>query len=177
MGKEWYIIHTYSSHEQKVKLNLEKKIKSLGMEDKISRIVIPTEEVTERKKGKKVVLKKKLLPGYILIEMDMSDETWYAVRYTPGILGFIGGEKKKLVPLTKEEVANILERPSEIAPVQRPKILFEQNETIRIIDGPFKNFIGTVGDVDIKHLKLKIMIDILGRSTPVELEFHQVERL
>lgn len=175
MGKNWYVIHTYSGYENKVKTNLEQRLQSMGLADRISQIVVPTEEVTEIRGGKKKKVSKKFFPGYVLIEMEMSDETWHIVRHTPGVFGFIG-DKNKPTPLDEAEVKDILQVPTGVSRL-KPSLKFEKNEPIRVIQGPFTNFIGTVGEIDPKQGKLKVMMNILGRITPVELEVYQVEKL
>ncbi|MEW6097269.1 MAG: transcription termination/antitermination protein NusG [bacterium] len=176
MSKNWYVVHTYSGYENKVKTNLEQRLQSMGLANKISQIVIPTEEVTEVRGGKKTKVPKKLFPGYVLVEMEMSDETWYTVRHTPGVFGFVG-DKNKPIPLDEAEVNEILQSPKPGVSRLKPALKFEKNEPIKVIQGPFTNFIGTVGEIDPKQGKLKVMMNILGRVTPVELEFHQVEKL
>ncbi|MBU0700622.1 transcription termination/antitermination protein NusG [bacterium] len=172
----WYVIHTYSGYENKVKLNLENRLEAMNLSDKVSQIVIPTVEVTEVKGGKKATVAKKFFPGYILIEMELSDDTWYVVKHTPGIFGFVG-DKNKPMPLSQAEVDTILKQISAGAPKLKPRIQFQKDEAIRVIEGPFKNFIGTVGEIDAKHGKLRVMMNILGRITPVEVEFCQVEKM
>jgi transcriptional antiterminator NusG len=176
MGKNWYVVHTYSGYENKVKANLEQRLQGMGLGNRISQIVIPTEEVTEIRGGKKKKVPKKFFPGYVLVEMEMSDETWHVVRHTPGVFGFVG-DKNKPIPLDEAEVKEILQGPTPGVSRLKPSLKFEKNEPIRVIQGPFTNFIGTVGEVDQKQGKLKVMMNILGRVTPVELEFYQVEKL
>ncbi len=176
MGKKWYIIHTYSGYENKVKTNLEQRLQGMGLTDKISQIVIPSEEVTEIHGGKKKKVSKKFFPGYVLIEMEMSDETWHIVKHTPGVFKFVG-DKNKPIPLDEAEVKDILQVPVSGVSRLKPSLKFEKNEPIRVIQGPFTNFIGTVGEIDPKQGKLKVMMNILGRITPVELEVYQVEKL
>jgi transcriptional antiterminator NusG len=173
MGKNWYVVHTYSGFEEKVKLTIEEKREKKGLADKISRILIPTERVIELKAGKKKESDKKFYPGYILVEMEMDDETWHLIRSTPRVTGFIGGTKP--VALSEEEIAVILQQ-IEKGPVPQVKTQFRKGESVRIVDGPFSNFLGTVEDVDIDHARLYVMVSIFGRQTPVELNFFQVER-
>ncbi len=173
MGKNWYVVHTYSGFEEKVKLTIEEKREKKGLEDKISRILIPTERVIELRAGKKRESDKKFYPGYILIEMEMDDETWHLVRSTPRVTGFVGGTKP--VALSEEEIAVILQQ-IEKGPVPQVKAQFQKGESVRIIDGPFTNFVGSVEDVDIDHDRLCVMVSIFGRQTPVELNFFQVEK-
>lgn len=172
MEKNWYVVHTYSGFEEKVKFTIEEKREKKGLEDKISRILIPTERVIEIRAGKKRESDKKFYPGYILIEMEMDDETWHLVRSTPRVTGFVGGTKP--VALSEEEIAVILQQ-IEKGPVPQVKAEFQKGESVRIIDGPFTNFIGSVEDVDIDHGRLCVMVSIFGRQTPVELNFFQVE--
>jgi len=173
MEKNWYVIHTYSGFEEKVKLTIEEKRERKGLTDKISRILIPTERVIELKGGKRKESDKKFYPGYILVEMEMYDETWYLIRSTPRVTGFVGGTKP--VALSEEEVAVILQQ-IEKGPLPQVRTQFQKGESVRIVDGPFTNFLGTVDDVDIDHARLCIMVSIFGRQTPVELNFFQVER-
>ena len=173
MEKKWYVIHTYSGFEEKVKLNIEEKRDKKGLLDRISRILIPTERVIELKGGKKRESDKKFYPGYILVEMEMDDETWHIIRSTPRVTGFVGGTKP--VALSDEEIAVILQQ-IEKGPVPQVKTQFQKGESVRIIDGPFSNFLGSVEDVDIDHARLCVMVSIFGRQTPVELNFFQVEK-
>jgi len=173
MEKNWYVVHTYSGFEEKVKLTIEEKREKKGLKDKISRILIPTERVIELRAGKKRESDKKFYPGYILIEMEMDDETWHLVRSTPRVSGFVGGTKP--IALSEEEIAVILQQ-IEKGPVPQVKAQFQKGESVRIIDGPFTNFVGSVEDVDIDHDRLCVMVSIFGRQTPVELNFFQVEK-
>jgi transcriptional antiterminator NusG len=173
MGKNWYVVHTYSGFEEKVKLTIEEKSEKQGLQDKISRILIPTERIIELKSGKKRETDKKFYPGYILVEMEMDDETWHLIRGTPRVTGFVGGTKP--FALSEEEVAIVLQQ-MEKGPVPQVKTQFQRGESVRIIDGPFTNFIGAVEDVDIDHGRLCVMVSIFGRQTPVELNFFQVEK-
>ena len=176
MEKKWYVIHAYTGHEDRVKGNLEKLIGTQGWLDKIGEITIPTEEIIEIRKNKKKVSKRKFFPGYVLIEMVVDNETFWAVRNIPGVTGFLGGMNP--IPLRDEEVKNIItlmETQAQAKP--KPAVLFEKDETIRIIEGPFANFIGVVEEVNEEKGKLKAMVTIFGRSTPVELDFLQVEKV
>jgi transcription termination/antitermination protein NusG len=173
MEKHWYVVHTYSGFEEKVKLSIEEKIDKQNLGDKISRILIPTERVIELKGGKKKESDKKFYPGYILVEMDLDDETWHLIRSSPRVTGFVGGSTP--VALSDEEVSVILQQ-IEKGPVPQVKTQFQKGESVRIIDGPFTNFIGSVEDVDIDHGRLNVMVSIFGRQTPVELNFFQVEK-
>ncbi len=173
MGKNWYVVHTYSGFEEKVKLSLEEKIDKQNLKDKISRILVPTERVIELKGGKKKESDKKFYPGYILIEMELDDETWHLVRSTPRVTGFVGGSKP--IALSEEEV-NIILQQIEKGPTPQVKTQFQKGDTVRIIDGPFTNFIGNVEEVDIDHGRVCVMVSIFGRQTPVELNFFQIEK-
>ena len=173
MGKNWYVVHTYSGFEEKVKLTIEEKVEKRDLKEKISRILIPTERVIELKAGKKKESDKKFYPGYILVEMEMDDATWHLIRSTPRVTGFVGGSTP--IALSEEEVDVILQQ-IERGPVPQVKTQFQKGESVRIIDGPFTNFIGTVEDVDIDHGRLNVMVSIFGRQTPVELNFFQVEK-
>ncbi len=175
MEKYWYIIHTYSGYERKVAESLMNRIQSYGLEDQVGQILIPTEDVVEMKSGKKVVSQKLFFPGYILVEMDMTDQTWHVVRNTPKVTGFISSGRKP-TPLTDEEVGEIMTRVSSLER-PKPKYFFEKGEYVKIIDGPFKDFSGLVEDVSADKNTLKVVLTILGRPTPVELEFLQVEKL
>ena len=173
MEKNWYVVHTYSGFEEKVKLSIEEKTEKKGLNEQITRILIPTERVIELKGGKKRESDKKFYPGYILVEMELNDETWHLIRSTPRVTGFVGGTKP--VALSEEEISVILQQ-IEKGPVPQVKTQFQKGDSIRIIDGPFTNFIGSVEDVDMDHGRLNVMVSIFGRQTPVELNFFQVER-
>lgn len=173
MGKNWYVVHAYSGFEEKVKLSIEEKIEKRGLKDRITRILIPTERVVELKGGKKRESDKKFYPGYLLIEMELDDETWHLVRSTPRITGFVGGTKP--VPLPDEEVEVIIQQ-LERGPAPQVKTQFQKGENVRIIDGPFTNFVGYIDEVDMDHGRLKVMVSIFGRQTPVELSFFQIEK-
>ena len=173
MEKNWYVVHTYSGFEEKVKLTIEEKVEKQDLKEKISRILIPTERVIELKAGKKKESDKKFYPGYILVEMDLDDATWHLIRSTPRVTGFVGGSNP--IALSEEEVDVILQQ-IERGPVPQVKTQFQKGESVRIIDGPFTNFIGSVEDVDIDHARLNVMVSIFGRQTPVELNFFQVEK-
>jgi transcriptional antiterminator NusG len=173
--RHWYIIHTYSGFEQKVADSLRSRGEAFGFADKIGQILIPTEEVVELRNGKKVTTKRLLYPGYVLVEMEMNDELWHAVKNTPRVTGFVGGGNSP-VPLTADEVNSILYRQATAAERPRPKLNFEKNETVRIIDGPFNNFTGKVDEVNTDRNTLRVLVTIFGRATPVELDFLQVEK-
>jgi len=174
--KKWFIIHTYSGFEQKVASSLRSRAEAFGFADQIGQILIPTEEVVELRNGKKVTSKRLLYPGYVLVEMDMNDELWHAVKATPRVTGFVGGGNSP-VPLTADEVNSILYRQASSAERPRPKMTFEKNENVRINDGPFANFSGKVDEVNPERNTLRVLVTIFGRATPVELDFLQVEKV
>lgn len=176
MAKNWYIIHTYSGFERKVAESLMNRVQAYGLQDRIGQILIPTEDVMEMRGGKKVVSSKLFFPGYILVEMEMSDETWHLVRNTPKVTGFVS-QGQKPTPLTDAEVNQVVHRVSTTAEKPKPKFMYERGETVKVIDGPFSNFTGSVEEVNIEKNTLKVMVTIFGRSTPVELEFIQVEKI
>lgn len=175
MVRHWYVVHTYSGFEAKVKEHILKKVESLGLQEKISSVVIPTEEVVELRGGKKRRSSRKFFPGYILIEMDMNDETWHIVNSTPKVTGFLGGTKHP-TPLKEEEMQEVLHQMDTGTVRTAAKSSFEKGEVVRIIDGPFVNFSGVVDEVNPDQGRLRVMVSIFGRATPVELEFLQVER-
>lgn len=174
MAKNWYVIHTYSGYENKVKANLEKRVESMNMEDKIFRVLVPMEDEIEIKNGKKKVAKRKVFPGYVLVEMEMTDDSWYVVRNTPGVTGFVGTGAKP-IPLLEHEVTNILRQMGmeEI----RTRIDFSVNQAVRVVSGPFKDFIGVIREIMEDKGKLRVMVSMFGRETPLELEFIQVEKI
>jgi len=174
--KKWFIIHTYSGFEQKVKESLVSRSQAFGFADKIGQVLIPTEEVVELRNGKKVTSKRLVYPGYVLVEMEMNDELWHAVKATPRVTGFVGGGTQP-VPLTADEVNQVLYRQASSAERPRPKTTFERNDNVRIVDGPFANFSGKVDEVNADRGTLRVMVTIFGRPTPVELEFLQVEKV
>ena len=173
MAKQWYIIHTYSGYEDKVKLNPEQRIASLGVGDMISQIIIPSGNVVEFKKGKRQISTRKFYPGYLLIQMELTDESWHVVKNTPKVTGFVGTGLVP-TPLTEEEVENILNQIREGEEKPKPKVSFESGETVKIMDGPFSGFNGVVDEVNQERGRLRVMVSIFGRSTPVELDFLQV---
>ena len=173
--QKWYIIHTYSGFENKVAESLRRASEAFGFADKIGQILIPTEEVVELRNGKKVTSKRLVYPGYVLVEMEMNDELWHAVKNTPRVTGFVGGGNSP-VPLSADEVNQILYRQASSAERPRPKMTFEKNDSVRIVDGPFANFSGKVDEVNPERGTLRVMVTIFGRATPVELEFLQVEK-
>ncbi|WP_225071562.1 transcription termination/antitermination protein NusG [Desulfuromonas sp. CSMB_57] len=175
MGMKWYGVHTYSGFENKVKLNLEERIRAMGLEELFGEILIPSETVVEMKKGEKKTSTRKFFPGYILVQMELNNETWHVVKDTPKVTGFVGGG---VTPpsIPDEDVAKITARMEEDVERPKPKVAFEVGETVRVVDGPFLNFTGVVEDVKPDKGKLKVMVSIFGRVTPVELEFIQVEK-
>lgn len=173
-GREWFVIHTYSGYEQKVKTNLEHRIKSMDMEDKIFQVVIPVEDEVEVKDGQRRTVQRKVFPGYVLVEMAMGDDSWYVVRNTPGVTGFVGSANKP-IPLMEHEVKAILKQMKAETP--RVKIAFQKGQSVRIIDGPFAEFIGVVDEINHERGKVRVLVSFFGRETPVELDFLQVEKL
>ncbi len=173
--KHWYIIHTYSGFEQKVADSLRSRSEAFGFSDKIGQILIPKEEVVELRNGKKVTSQRLLYPGYVMVQMEMDDELWHAVKNTPRVTGFVGGGNSP-VPLTSDEVNSILYRQATAADRPRPKLTFEKGEMVRIVDGPFSNFSGKVDEVNPDRNTLRVLVTIFGRATPVELDFLQVEK-
>ncbi len=169
---KWYVVHTYSGHERKVKANLEKRIASTGMEERIFRILVPTEEKLEKKKGKEKVVEKKIFPGYVLVEMNMSDDSWYVVRNTPGVTGFVSSGTKPL-PLMPEEIDHILQGMGTKKP--EVEVDFAEGDKVIVQDGPFEDFVGIVKEVHPHQGKVKVLVSMFGRETPVELEFSQIE--
>ncbi|MDD5108892.1 MAG: transcription termination/antitermination protein NusG [Candidatus Omnitrophica bacterium] len=174
--KNWYVVHTQTGIEEKVKTSLEKKIQAEGLQDLILSVVIPTEQVSEIRAGKKKISQRKFFPGYLLVQMDLSEKTYLFVKNSPGVTGFIGLGRKP-VPLPQEEVDNILKRTKETAAKPSPKIIFEKGEQVRVNEGPFLNFNGTIEEVYPEKGKVKVSVSIFGRSTPVELEYWQVEKV
>ena len=175
-AKNWFIIHTYSGFEQKVAESLRTRSQAFGFSDSIGQILIPTEEVVELRNGKKVTSKRLLYPGYVLVEMEMNDALWHEVKNTPRVTGFVGGGNSP-VPLTPDEVNSILYRQASSAERPRPKLTFEKNESVKIIDGPFTNFSGKIDEVNAERNTLRVLVTIFGRQTPVELDFLQVEKI
>ncbi len=172
-GRAWYVVHCYSGYENKVRHNLEQRIDTMGMKDKIFDVVVPTEEEIEVKEGKRRTVERRVFPGYILVNMILSEESWYVVRNTPGVTGFVGMGTQP-TPLRPEEVAQIVKRMEAEAP--RIKVTFKQGERVRIVDGPFNDFRGTVSEIDMERAKVRVMVNFFGRETPVELDFLQVEK-
>jgi transcriptional antiterminator NusG len=174
--KKWFIIHTYSGFENKVAESLKTRADAFGFADKIGQVLIPTEEVVELRNGKKVTSKRLVYPGYVLVEMEMNDALWHEVKNTPRVTGFVGGGNSP-VPLSADEVNQILYRQQTSTERPRPKMTFEKNDSVRIVDGPFANFSGKVDEVNTERGTLRVMVTIFGRATPVELEFLQVEKV
>jgi transcription termination/antitermination protein NusG len=174
--KNWYIIHTYSGFEQKVADSLRGRAQAFGFADKIGQVLIPTEEVVELRGGKKVTSKRLLYPGYVLVQMEMNDQLWHEVKNTPRVTGFVGGGNSP-VPLSSDEVNSILYRQETSAKTPRPKMNFEKNESVKIIDGPFANFSGKIDEINPERNTLRVLVTIFGRATPVELDFLQVEKM
>jgi transcriptional antiterminator NusG len=172
-GRAWYVVHCYSGYENKVRHNLEQRIETMGMKDKIFDVVVPTEEEIEVKEGKRRTVERRVFPGYILVNMVMTEESWYVVRNTPGVTGFVGMGNQP-TPLRPEEVAQIIKRMEAEAP--RIKVTFKPGERVRIVDGPFNDFRGTVAEIDMERAKVRVMVNFFGRETPVELDFLQVEK-
>jgi len=177
MALRWYVVHAYSNFENKVKLALEEKIELEGLQDSFGKILVPTEEVVEMRMGQQRKSERKFFPGYVLVQMDLTDDTWHLVRNIPRVLGFIGGTSDRPAPISDKEADAILNRVEEGVNKPRPKVLFEVGETLRVIDGPFKDFNGNIEEVNYEKSRLKVSVLIFGRSTPVELEFGQVEKL
>ena len=173
-GKHWYVIHTYSGYENKVKANLEHRIESMGVEDQIFQVLVPMEEEIEIKNGQRQTVNKKVFPGYVLVEMVMSDESWYVVRNTPGVTSFVGSGNRP-TPLMEGEVKKILKQMGVEAP--KFKVQFSKGQSVRVKDGPFAEFIGTVDEVNPEKNKVKVLVSIFGRETPVELDFLQIDKL
>jgi transcriptional antiterminator NusG len=176
VSKRWYVVHAYSGFEKQVKRSLEDRILRAEMEEMFGDVLVPTEEVVEMKGGQKRRSDRKFFPGYVLVEMEMTDETWHLVKDVPKVMGFIGGTADRPAPISQKEADAILNRVQEGVDKPRPKVLFEPGEMVRVVDGPFNDFNGVVEEVDYDKSRLKVAVLIFGRSTPVELEFHQVEK-
>lgn len=176
MALRWYVVHAYSGFENQVKRSLEERIKRSGKQDMFGQILVPTEEVIEMREGQKRKSDRKFFPGYVLVQMEMNDETWHLVKDVPKVMGFIGGTADRPAPISDREAQAILARVQEGAEKPRPKILFEPGEVVRIVEGPFNDFNGVVEEVDYEKNRLRVAVLIFGRSTPVELEFSQVDK-
>lgn len=173
---KWYVVHTYSGHEHRAKSSLEERVRSLGQQEYISEVIVPEETVVELVKGQRRTSKRRFFPGYILVRMDLTDESWHVVKNTPKITGFVG-DRIKPIPVSEEEIQRMTNRISEGAARPKPKVSFVEGESVRVIDGPFLNFNGVVEDVNLEKGKVKVLVSIFGRSTPVELDFVQVEKI
>lgn len=176
MSKQWYVVHAYSQYENAVKRSLGEYIKRSGLDEFFGDILVPTEEVVEIKEGQRRTTERKFFPGYVLVNMEMTDETWHLVKSVPKVMGFIGGSNDRPTPLSDVEAANILNQIDDSVEKPRPKTLFEVGQAVRITDGPFADFDGVVEEVDYEKSRLRVSVLIFGRSTPVELEFSQVEK-
>lgn len=176
MAKRWYVVHAYSGFEKSVQRALLERIERAGVEDKFGQILVPVEEVVEMKGGQKSISERKFFPGYVLVEMEMDDETWHLIKSTPKVTGFVGGTAQKPTPISDKEVAALMQQIQDGVEKPRPKVLFEVGEAVRIKDGPFTDFHGVVEEVNYDKSKLRVSVLIFGRSTPVELEFGQVEK-
>ncbi|MFZ2541038.1 MAG: transcription termination/antitermination protein NusG [Gallionella sp.] len=176
MAMSWYVAHTYSQFEKSVQRALTERIQREGMQDKFGQILVPVEEVVELKSGQKSISERKFFPGYVLVEMEMTDETWHLVKSTPKVTGFLGGSAMKPTPISEKEVQNIMRQMQAGVEKPRPKVLFEVGELVRVKDGPFTDFNGSVEDVNYDKNKIRVAVTIFGRSTPVELDFGQIEK-
>jgi len=176
MGKRWYVVHAYSGFENRVKQSLFERIERSGLQDKFGEVMVPTEEVVEMREGQKRRSERKFFPGYVLVQMEMDDDTWHMVKDVPKVLGFIGGTSDRPAPITDKEADAILQRVQEGAEKPRPKVLFEPGEVVRVTEGPFNDFNGVVEEVNYEKSKLRVAVMIFGRSTPVDLNFGQVEK-
>lgn len=174
-GTAWYVVHSYSGYENKVKKNLEQRIESMGMQDKIFEVVVPTEEEVELRNGQRHTTERRIYPGYILVNMIMTDESWYVVRNTPDVTGFVSGEGSKPTPLSEKEVEKIMSRMQAEAP--KIKVSFRTGEKVRIVEGPFEDFMGTVDEINTEKGKVRVLVSFFGRETPIELDFLQVEKV
>jgi transcriptional antiterminator NusG len=176
MAMRWYVVHAYSGFESQVQRSLKERIERYGMQDKFGEILVPTEEVVEMRAGQQRKSERKFFPGYVLVQMEMTDDTWHLVKDVPKVMGFIGGTGDRPAPISEKEANAILQRVQEGVEKPRPKVLFEPGEVVRVIDGPFNDFTGVVEEVDYDKSRLKVSVLIFGRSTPVDLEFGQVEK-
>lgn len=176
MSKRWYVVHAYSGFEKSVQRALVERITRSGMQDKFGQILVPVEEVVEMRGGQKAVSERKFFPGYVLVEMDMDEDSWHLVKSTPKVTGFVGGSANKPTPISEKEVAKIMQQMQEGVDKPRPKVLFEVGEMVRVKEGPFTDFNGSVEDVNYEKSKIRVSVTIFGRATPVELDFGQVEK-
>lgn len=177
MAKRWYVVHAYSGYEKHVMRSLQERIKLAGKEEEFGEILVPTEEVVEMRSGQKRKSERKFFPGYVLVQMEMNDSTWHLVKDTPRVMGFIGGTADKPAPITDKEAEAILQRVANTGDKPKPRTLFEPGETVRVSDGPFADFNGTVEEVNYEKSRVQVAVSIFGRLTPVELEFSQVEKV
>jgi transcriptional antiterminator NusG len=176
MALRWYVVHAYSGYENSVKRSLEERVARSGLQDMFGEILVPTEEVVEMREGQKRSTSRKFFPGYVLVHMEMNDDTWHLVKDVPRVMGFIGGTSDRPAPISDREAQSILERVQEGVEKPKPKVLYEPGEVVRIIDGPFNDFNGVVEEVDYDKSRLRVAVLIFGRSTPVDLEFSQIEK-
>lgn len=176
MAMSWYVVHTYSQFEKSVSRALAERIQREGMQDKFGQILVPVEEVVELKGGQKVTSERKFFPGYVLVEMEMTDESWHLVKNTPKVTGFLGGSAMRPTPISAKEVQNIMQQMQAGVEKPRPKVLFEVGEAVRVKEGPFTDFTGMVEEVNYDKNKIRVAVTIFGRATPVELDFGQVEK-
>ena len=176
MAKRWYVVHAFSGYEKQVQRSMAERISRAGMDDMFGQILVPTEEIVEMKGGQKRRSDRKFFPGYVLVEMEMNDESWHLIKEVPKVMGFIGGTSDRPAPISEKEANTILNRVQDGVDKPRPKILFEPGEMVRVVDGPFNDFNGTIEEVNYEKSRLRVAVLIFGRSTPVELDFHQVEK-
>jgi len=176
MAQRWYVVHAYSGYENKVKKGLSEYIERAGLEDSFGQILVPSEEVVEIREGKKRTSERKFFPGYVLVQMEMNEDTWHLVKSVPQVMGFIGGTSDRPAPISQKEVDRILQKVEEGVDKPKPKVIYEPGEMVRVVDGPFNDFEAVVEGVDYDKNKLQVSVLIFGRSTPVELEFTQVEK-
>jgi len=176
MTMQWYVVHAYSGFEKSVQRALKERIERSGVQDSFGEILVPVEEVVEMKGGQKKTTERKFFPGYVLVQMEMNDETWHLVKSTPKVTGFVGGTANKPAPISEREVQAILQQMQEGVEKPKPKITFEVGELVRVVDGPFNEFNGSVDEVNYEKSKLRVSVTIFGRGTPVELDFSQVEK-
>ena len=177
MAKRWYVVHAYSGMEKSVGRAIQERVERAGMQDKFGRIMVPTEEVVEMKNGQRTLTQRRFFPGYVLVEMEMDDDTWHLVKHTNKVTGFVGGAGNRPSPISEKEVQAILDQMQEGVEKPKPKVLFEVGEMVRVKDGPFNDFNGNVEEVNYEKSRLRVSVTIFGRATPVELEFGQVEKV
>ncbi len=177
MSKRWYVVHAYSGMEKSVARALQDRLERAGMQEQFGKILVPTEEVVEMKNGQRTISERRFFPGYVLVEMEMNDDTWHLVKNTGKVTGFVGGSGHKPTPISEKEVEKIMSQMQEGVEKPKPKTLFEVGEMVRVIEGPFADFIGNVEEVNYEKSRLRVSVTIFGRATPVELEFGQVEKL